>query len=107
MAKVLNEGLDGLTVSSIESAHLIAIEHHDDTHLWSIALSIMGDGIDIHNSYYYSPLRGLSQDEELENIDRLFRRYRSERCASDALAEVLTGYVVFSVKSKPFHVPLQ
>lgn len=107
MAKALNEGLDGLTVSSIESAHLIAIEHHDDTHLWSIALSIMGDGIDSHNSYYYSPLRGLSQDEELENIDRLFRRYRSERCASDALAEVLTEYVVFSVKSEPFHVPLQ
>ncbi|MGO5413929.1 hypothetical protein [Slackia isoflavoniconvertens] len=107
MAKALNEGVDGLSVGSFENAHLIAIKHADTPPLWSLALSVFGKGINIQNNHYYSPLRGLSQEEELDSIDRLFRRYLSERCASDALAEVLTEYVVFNVKSKPFHVPLR
>lgn len=107
MARDLNEGIEELTLDSLDDARLLANKCGSEPPMWQISLIVKTANVDIRNYYYYSPLRGLSQEDELGCVNSLIESYLTSDFVFEALRKVLTEYAVFGVESSPLHVPLK
>ena len=107
MAKELNKGIAELNFGSIDDSRLIVIKHDNDTSQFLISLMVKAGDLVAQNYYYYSPPRGLSQENELDCVKKLIKSYLKSECVIDSLHEELSEYVVYHVESKPFHVSLK